>query len=196
MSGPAQRHRRRADARRNNSAIVDAALRLLDAQPDASLDAIASAAGVTRQTVYSHFPSREHLLAAVVDRITDEAVAAMDAAEPDTGPAAEALIRVLQAGSGIAGRHPVLVQQIASVPMSPQADQERHAPIADRISRVIRRGQASGEFDKDLPAEWLAAVTIKIGHAAGEEVDAGRMPPVEAAGALRTILLRALRPAS
>ncbi|WP_433126206.1 TetR/AcrR family transcriptional regulator [Micromonospora sp. CA-240977] len=196
MSGPAERHHRRADARRNNGAIVDAALRLLDAQPDASLDAIASAAGVTRQTVYAHFPSREHLLAAVVDRITDEAVAAMDAAEPDTGPAAEALIRVLRAGSGIAGRHPVLVQQIASVPVSPQADQERHAPIADRISRVIRRGQASGEFDKDLPAEWLAAVTIKIGHAAGEEVDAGRMPPAEAADALRTVLLRALRPQS
>ncbi|MEU8209710.1 TetR/AcrR family transcriptional regulator [Micromonospora sp. NPDC049044] len=196
MSGSAERHHRRADARRNNSAIVDAALRLLDVHPDASLDAIASAAGVTRQTVYAHFPSREHLLAAVVDRITDEAVAAMDAAEPDSGPAAEALIRVLRAGSGIAGRHPALVQQIASVPVSPQADQGRHAPIANRISRVIRRGQASGEFDNELPAEWLAAVTIKIGHAAGEEVDAGRMPPGEAADALRTVLLRALRPES
>ncbi|MGC4874935.1 TetR/AcrR family transcriptional regulator [Micromonospora sp. DT43] len=195
MSGSAERNRR-ADARRNSGAILDAALRLLDAQPDASLDAIANAAGVTRQTVYAHFPSREHLLAAVVDRITDEAAAAMDAAEPDTGSAADALLRVLEAGSRTAARYPVLAQQIASLPVSPHTDQERHAPIADRIGRVIRRGQASGEFDKKVPAEWLTAVTIKIGHAAGEEVEAGRMRPAEAAEALRTVLLRALRPGS
>ncbi|MEU8214498.1 TetR/AcrR family transcriptional regulator [Micromonospora taraxaci] len=193
MTGSADRHRR-ADARRNSSAILDAAVRLLDTQPDASLDAIASAAGVTRQTVYAHFPSREHLMAAVVRRITDEAVAAMDAADPDDGSATDALIRVLEAGAQTAGRYPVLIQQIASLPVSPNVDEERHAPVAERINRVIRRGQASGEFDKGLPAGWLATITIKLGHAAGEEVDAGRMSPAEAAEALRTALIRMLRP--
>ncbi|MFJ2081879.1 TetR/AcrR family transcriptional regulator [Micromonospora chokoriensis] len=193
MTGSPDRHRR-ADARRNSSAILDAAVRLLDAQPDASLDAIASAAGVTRQTVYAHFPSREHLMAAVVRRITDEAVAAMDAADPDNGSATDALIRVLEAGAQTAGRYPVLIQQIASLPVSPNVDEERHAPVAERINRVIRRGQASGEFDKGLPAGWLATITIKLGHAAGEEVDAGRMSPAEAAEALRTALIRMLRP--
>ncbi|MGI5523089.1 TetR/AcrR family transcriptional regulator [Micromonospora sp. CA-259024] len=192
MSRSAERNRR-ADARRNYSAILDAAIQLLDAQPDASLDAIATAARLTRQTVYAHFPSREHLMAAVVDRITDEAVAAMDAAEPDSGSAADALIRVLGAGAQIARRYPVLAQQIASLPVSPHVDEERHAPVADRINRVIQRGQASGEFDDQLPAEWLAAITIKIGHAVGEEVDAGRMSRAEAANALRTVLFRVLR---
>ncbi|MGC5309153.1 TetR/AcrR family transcriptional regulator [Micromonospora zamorensis] len=192
MSDSAGRNRR-ADARRNSSSILDAAIRLLDAQPDASLDAIASAAGVTRQTVYAHFPSREHLMAAVVRRITDEAVAAMDAAEPDNGSATDALIRVLEAGAQTAGRHPILLQHIASLPVSPHVDEERHAPVADRINRVIQRGQTSGEFDKGLPADWLAAITIKIGHAAGEEVDAGRMSRAEAANALRTALVRLLR---
>ena len=195
MTGSADRNRR-ADARRNSSAILDAAVRLLDAQPDASLDAIASAAGVTRQTVYAHFPSREHLMGrAVVQRITDEAVAAMDAADPDTGSATEALIRVLNAGAQTAGRYPVVIQQIASLPVSPHVDEERHAPVADRINRVIQRGQTSGEFDTGLPAGWLAAITIKLGHAAGEEVDAGRMTPAEAAEALRTVLIgRMLHP--
>ncbi|MFG1837973.1 TetR/AcrR family transcriptional regulator [Micromonospora sp. NPDC049175] len=193
MSGSPD-HRRRADARRNSSAILDAAIRVLDAQPDASLDAIAGAAGVTRQTVYAHFPSREHLMAAVVRRITDEAVAAMDAAEPDNGSATDALFRVLEAGAQTAGRYPVLIQQIASLPASPQVDEERHAPVADRINRVIRRGQASGEFDNGLPAGWLTAITIKIGHTVGEEVDAGRMPRAEAADALRTVLTKLLRP--
>ncbi len=56
--------------------------------------------------------------------------------------------------------------------MSPHVDEERHAPVADRINRVIQRGQTSGEFDTGLPAGWLAAITIKLGHTAGEEVDA------------------------
>ncbi|MEU7752933.1 TetR/AcrR family transcriptional regulator [Micromonospora sp. NPDC049101] len=193
MSGSADRNRR-ADARRNSGAILDAAIRLLDAQPDASLDAIAGAAGVTRQTVYAHFPSREQLMAAVVRRITDEAVAAMDAADPDHGPATDALTRVLTAGAQIAERYPVLIQQIAALPVSPQVDEERHVPVADRITRVIRRGQASGEFDSGLPAGLLATMTIKIGHAVGEEVDAGRMTRTEAADALRTVLIRLLRP--
>lgn len=184
----------RADARRNRIAILDAAVRLLDAQPDASVDAIAVAAGVTRQTVYAHFPSREHLMTAVVDRITDEAVAAMDAAEPNSGPAADALIRVLQAGAETAGRYPGLTAQISSLPVSPELDQERHAPVADRISRVIERGQQSGEFDNSLPSDWLASTVIKIGHGAGEEVDAGRMSRAQAADALRTVLLRVLAP--
>ncbi|MEE6262226.1 TetR/AcrR family transcriptional regulator [Plantactinospora sonchi] len=184
----------RADARRNRTGILDAAVRLLDAQPEASVDAIAVAAGVTRQTVYAHFPSREHLMTAVVDRITDEAVAAMDAADPDSGPAADALIRVLQAGAQTAGRYPGLVQQISSLPVSPQLDQDRHAPVADRINRVVRRGQQSGEFDSNLPSDWLASVIIRIGHAAGEEVDAGRMTSAQATDALRTVLLRVLAP--
>ncbi|MEO3808065.1 helix-turn-helix domain-containing protein [Sphaerisporangium sp. B11E5] len=187
-------HNRRADARRNRIAILDAAVRLLDAQPDASLDAIALAAGMTRQTIYAHFPSREHLMAAVVDRITEEAVAAMDAAEPDVGPAADALMRVLQAGSRTAERYPALTRRIGSLPVTPQADQERHAPVADRINRVIRRGQENGEFDNRLPSDWLAAVIVKIGHAAGEVADAGRMSPAEAADALRTVMLRVLAP--
>ncbi|MCM0678097.1 TetR/AcrR family transcriptional regulator [Micromonospora phytophila] len=183
---------RRADARRSRAAILDAAVQLLNARPDASVEAIATAAGVTRQTVYAHFPSREHLLGAVLDRVTEEAVAAMDAADPDAGPAAVALLRVLDASSRAAGRHRVLLQKIGSLPVSPEQDRDRHAPVVDRLRRVIRRGQETGEFDGGLALDWLVAVTIRLGHAAGEEVDAGRMSERDAATALHTSLLRVL----
>lgn len=191
MSSPPARNRR-ADARRSRTAILDAAIRTLDAEPDASIETIAATAGVTRQTVYAHFPSRDHLLAAVIDRITENAVAAMDAAEPDVGSAREALIRVLDAAARGAQRHPVLLQRISSLPVDPRTDLDRHAPIADRLNRIIRRGQQAGEVDTTVPAEWLVAVTIKLGHAASEAVDAGRMSHAEAADALRTTLLRTL----
>ena len=60
--GASGRHRR-ADAERNYARIVETAVRLLDQDPDASLDAIAAAAGVGRATVYRHFSGRRDLVA-------------------------------------------------------------------------------------------------------------------------------------
>lgn len=185
-----QARKRRADAQRSRASILDAAVQVLNTDPDASVEAIAAAAGVTRQTVYAHFPAREHLLTAVLERLTDEAVAAIDAADLDTGPAADALLRLLDAGQRTSGRYPALFQKLSSLPVSPHADHQRHAPVADRLKRIIRRGQEAGEFDHQLSPDWLVAVTIKLGHTASEEVDAGRMSSTEATEALRTSLLR------
>ncbi|WP_328360232.1 TetR/AcrR family transcriptional regulator [Streptomyces sp. NBC_00445] len=189
---PRQAPQRRADAQRSRAAILEAAVRLLNTHPDTSVEVIATAAGVTRQTVYAHFPSREQLLTAALDRITEEAVAAMDAAGLDTGPAADALLRLLDASNRTAGRYPVLLQKISLLPVDPYTDHERHAPVADRLKRVIQRGQETGEFDGRLPPDWLVAVTINLGHAASGEVGAGRMSSEEAAEALHTSLLRVL----
>lgn len=183
---------RRADARRSRASILDAAVEVLNADPDANVEAIAAAAGVTRQTVYAHFPSREQLLAGVLDRVTEEAVAAMDTVDLDAGPAAVVLLRLLDASSRTAGRYPVLLQKISSLAVSPQADRERHASVADRLKRVIQHGQATGEFDNRLSPDWLVTVTVKLGHAASEEVDAGRMSTTTATEVLHTSLLRVL----
>jgi AcrR family transcriptional regulator len=182
--------RPRADAQRSRASILAATVEVLNADPEASVEAIATAAGVTRQTVYAHFPSREQLLVAVIGRLTDEAVAEMDAADLDAGPAADALLRLLEAGRRTTGRYPALFQKISSLPVSPDADERHHAPVADRLRRIIERGQESGEFDDQLRPDWLVAVTIKLGHTAAEEVDAGRMSHDEAAAALHTSLRR------
>jgi len=58
----------RADALRNRERIVDAASRLLERSPSATLADIAAASGVSRSTLYRHFASREELEAAIGER--------------------------------------------------------------------------------------------------------------------------------
>ncbi|WP_067859166.1 TetR/AcrR family transcriptional regulator [Nocardia shimofusensis] len=187
--------KQRADAHRSRAAILDAAARILNEQPEASVETIAAGAGVTRQTVYAHFPSRERLLVAVLDRLTELTVAAMDAAKPDEGTAAEALLRVFEAAAQESGRYPALLQRINALPISAREDHARHAPIADRIGQVIRRGQDTGEFDSHLPADWLVVAAIHLAHAASEERGSGRMTDSDAEHAFTTSLMRILAPA-
>ncbi|MGI5348272.1 TetR/AcrR family transcriptional regulator [Streptomyces sp. CA-250714] len=188
-----QARNRRADARRSRASILDAAIRLLNERPEASVEAVASAAGVTRQTVYAHFPSREQLLTAVLDRLTERAVAAMAAADPDSGPAAEALLRLLDASAQVAGEYPALVRRLGALPASVREDAERHVPVAELLERVIQRGQADGEFDDRLPTEWLVTATIALAHAATTETEAGHLTDQQARELLHTSLRRLLR---
>lgn len=182
-----RRRRRRADAERNIAAILDAAARVIGERPDASIEDIAEAAGVTRQTVYAHYTSREALLSAAIDRVTAEVAAAMDAAEPDEGPPAAALIRLVDASWRTVERYPFLFHTVS---MSPEESHDRHRPILEQYERVIRRGHDTGDFDRRLSSTWLLAATIGLAHAASEEVGAGRMTADDATDALRLSILR------
>jgi serine phosphatase RsbU (regulator of sigma subunit) len=59
---------RRADARLNRERILDAAERMLERSPSATLADIAAAAGVSRSTLHRRFADRDELLAALRSR--------------------------------------------------------------------------------------------------------------------------------
>lgn len=183
----------RADARRSRSAILDAAVEVFGADPEGGLEKVAAAAGVTRQTVYAHFPSRDRLLTGVLDHLTGRTVEAMDAADT-SGPAFEALLRLLAAAAEVTRRHPDLMRRLAALPVTADADHDRHGPLYDRIALVIARGRDAGEFDPRPPVSWLVSLTVRITHAAEEERMAGRMTDAEARDALRDGLARVLAP--
>lgn len=184
-----RRRRRRADAERSITVILETAVRVLNERPEASIEEIATAAGLTRPTVYAHYRSRQALLDAVIDRITEEHVAALDAADLEHGPPAAALLRVLAVGWQTLERYPL---QLRTTTMSQEAgvERDRHHPIQQRLERLARRGQESGDFDRRQPPRWLAAVVIGLGHTAAEQVATGAMSAEEARTALRRGTLR------
>jgi AcrR family transcriptional regulator len=88
---------RRITAERNREAILDAAEELLRSGRGINVSALANESGVSRVTVYSHFAETEQIVEAVVQRSVLRATAAIEGAQPDDGPADEALQRVIAA---------------------------------------------------------------------------------------------------
>lgn len=178
---------RRTDGKNSAAAVLQAAMGVLNERPDASLDDIAGAAGVSRQTVYAHFGSRQALLEAVAVRMMDEALTALRAARLDAGPPAAALARLLETTWQVTARYPLLFNLEA---VSQGAGTARHQAIAALLEELIRRGQDAGDFDPSLSPRWLLAATLALENVAGEQVRAGRMTPDEAVAAMRSSALR------
>lgn len=81
----------RADAERSMRLILEAAERVLAADPAASVEQIADAAGVARTTVHRRFTSRQALLDALAGTAVQRVAAAIEAARPDVVPPLVAL---------------------------------------------------------------------------------------------------------
>ncbi len=179
--------RRRSDARRSIDAIVGAARILLGKRPDASMEEIAAAAGVTRQTVYAHFLSRDALIAAVIHAERAEGLAAIVAARLHSVAPVDALRRFLDLSWQIVDRCPLLLEPTLARTPDPEGH-DPHRTVAAHLERIIRRGQRSGDFDRVLPAGWLAAATFGLGHAAAERLATGKVSE----GMAKTMLLESV----
>jgi TetR/AcrR family transcriptional regulator, mexCD-oprJ operon repressor len=178
---------RRATAERNVEAILDAAEALLARGAAATTTAVAAEAGVSRVTLYAHFPTREALVEAVVARAVERASAALDAVEPDRGPPLEALDRLVAAGWSELDRHRAMAQT-AREHLGAAAMRAAHASVFARIAALVDRGRQEGAFRRDLPVDWLVTSCLALIHACGDEVRAGRLDTDEAPGVLQATM--------
>lgn len=182
--------KRRLDAERSRAAVLDAAIAVLGRQADASMEEIAAAAGVVRQTVYAHFPSRTALLGAVIEHLTAETARALDALDLTTPPPDEALSRWLEASWHVVERYPVLLSPTVTDAAAPGDEHDQHQAVTAQLAELIRRGRQVGRFETRHSEDWLLAAVVALGHAAGQQVMAGRMSPDEAGAAYRDSVLR------
>lgn len=178
----------RAVAERNVEAILEGAERLLLSGRTLNFSAVAAEAGVSRPTLYAHFADRARLLGALVERSVAAATEAMVSAEPDRGPAPEALGRVVTVGWEHVARHQAIAgAALAELPRD--ALHEHHRVAEDLLVRLIARGQSRGEFRGDLPAPWMAASCLAIIHTAASSVASGVMHPEQAVDVLVTTVV-------
>jgi AcrR family transcriptional regulator len=176
---------RQATAERNVEAILDGAERLLGRGRQATISAVAAEAGLSRVTVYAHFQDRTALLEALVERAVRRAMGAIESAEPDRGPALDALLRVLAASWEQLGDN-VSIGRASAAELSADAMRRAHQPARAVLRRLVERGRREEAIRVDVPADWLVTSALALIHAAAEEVRAGEL---DAEAALDALLL-------
>jgi TetR/AcrR family transcriptional repressor of mexCD-oprJ operon len=147
----------RADAARNVHRIVEVAARLLGENPNVGMGEVGLAAGVSRATVYRHFPTREALITAIEVQALEQSERALQACRLDEGSATDALQRLCTAWLDVAERY-ALAQLAAqrSIGVDGQAREQRSRLLGLPLRELIERGQAAGEFSPALSTEWTA----------------------------------------
>lgn len=160
-----------------NEVILDTAARVLSRRPDATLDTIAKAAGISRTTIFNRYPTREDLLRALaVDTL--ERIGAAMALVPNEMPedAAEALLAVTNALMPL-GPRTIFLRLFPDEDGKLDVHWEQAAtPLAIFIGTL----QSTGRLRADQPARWLVASYVGLLFAAWDEIAAGEMGVVQA----------------
>ncbi|MEO3786383.1 helix-turn-helix domain-containing protein [Actinocorallia sp. B10E7] len=180
---------RRADARRNQEALLDAAAAVfVESGVEAPVRDIAARAGVGTATIYRHFPTRADLIIAVY-RHQIEACAEAGPALLEAGPTPHA---ALGRWIGLFVDFLVTKHGLAAVLRSDDtAFEALHAYFLDRLlpvcARLLDAAAASGEIRSDLEAyELMRGVgNLCIGADDDPRYDARRLVELLIAGLRR-----------
>lgn len=161
----------RADARRNREVVVETAIRLLAEDPDPSVAEIADEAGLARMTVYRHFPSRDDLIEAIidrVDRIAKERIAEIVQEDP---PLAEGLGEISAMMAELGDEYGFLLGFELNQGAKAQRAVDPDDPLLQYLARATGRGEARGDY----PLAWQARVLHSLIIGACEEQRNGEL---------------------
>lgn len=167
--------------------ILDVALDVLGANPDAGMGEVAAAAGVVRRTVYDHFPSRLDLVRTLAERAVAEMTAVLieanaSHAEPDA-TWVEFVARVWP----VAHRYRVLLALRRGE--FGEAIHALLAPLDEVLADLVKRGQDSEVFAQHLPAGVLSQLACGAVFAIADSDRSGRTLGARAATITSLLML-------
>jgi AcrR family transcriptional regulator len=162
----------RADFRRNEQRIFDAAAQVLADDPTAGMAEIASCAELGRATLYRHFASREALIEGV-RAVADDAAGVI--VERHTAPDApgspvERLQAIVEELLDVADRYRFLLAHPAG--MDAHRDL-RHARYGKAMVELVRHAQDAGEIDPQADPRWVMMSFGGLVQAGGRAISRG-----------------------
>lgn len=162
-----------ADPRRTDTAarITDATLALLAERGLAgiTMSAIATHAGVARQTLYNHFPDVDSIVAAAMaEHHHDDlrTLAGMLATIPTAAGRLEHLVRHITVAAAQHGTVPELHHGLS--PTAQQAAGEYDARVRAMIRDLLAHGRQTGELSRTIDPDQYAVLVHHLLHGAAE----------------------------
>ncbi|MCU1480389.1 MAG: putative TetR-family transcriptional regulator [Subtercola sp.] len=143
----------RRDATENRLAILDSARVLLNRDPEASLEAIAAGAGLSRRSIYGHFATRDELIGEIQTlggRRVTAALAHIDHAD------SRVAIALIGARLWSEVENVRVMAQLAVRGPQRAVFAETLRPVRAKLLDIVRRGIAAHELRGDMDALTLA----------------------------------------
>jgi AcrR family transcriptional regulator len=130
---------------------------------------VARDAGFSRATVYKHFPSKDALYRALLDRATEGFLAEVGACIVEPGGAREKLRRIVEIAHRIYAHSPVLLgaaardddMRIESI--AAEAIRRHEREVIDLLAEVLRAGVAAGSI-RPIHPERVAYLMYQLGN--------------------------------
>lgn len=150
----------RADARLNRSRVIEAARALFSERgADVEMKEVADRAGVGVGTLYRNFPTKNDLIAAVLNEALESLRVVIDEAltleDPREG------VRVFIHGAcEIIEQSGFLIRVLLDGAIQHRLDHPDFASFTDRLDDLVARGIASGAFRGDVDSR-IAAANLK-----------------------------------
>lgn len=170
----------RKDAAENREALIMAAATLLNRDPSASLEAIATEAGLSRRAVYGHFETRDALLREVAVHGAARINAAVLSRSPEAEPRDPAL-HLATVGARI--WHEVDHIRVMAL-LTVRGPQVRLVgdtlkPLRDHVRGIVGRGVDEGAFRDDIPVDRLSRLVESAAISALDEATRSALPSTE-----------------
>ena len=160
-----------------NEHILDVAALVLSKRPDATLQSIAAAAGVSRTTIFNKFPTRDDLLEALAADALQR-IGSVMALVPDGKPSDVAAV-MIEVTRGLIPLEPRTAFLRAA---PPRTDLDSlWAQAATPLAIYIGTAQAYGLLRRDHSVRWLTASYIGLLFAAWDEISEGELGTAQAA---------------
>jgi AcrR family transcriptional regulator len=142
----------RADAERNRRRLLDAATAIFcERGLDVGVGEIAERAQVGRGTLFRNFPSKEHLIAAIVVERMQESVSrgreVLDAADPG-----EALFGLIDQSVGLSQTDRALFDALDDEWLANDEIHAAHTELMAVLDALVRRAQEAGAVREDVSA--------------------------------------------
>jgi AcrR family transcriptional regulator len=189
MAGSPTERATRKDAVRNRELLVAAAVATFREHGlAASVNAIAEQAGVNIATLYRHFPTKDHLIEAVLDAVLEPLAAARDhaLAADDAG---EALATFFREALLVQADHRGLANALGHHGADVDVRDRLREPAIDIVAPLVERAHRDGELREEL-AEIDLLIALRMLSAVADAAQRG----YDGADRLVDVVLRGLRP--